>query len=333
MDGTGITTKFASVDFVASILVRRRRRMKRNDQGIRMVSQSEMVEYRDCHRKWYLHNYLKLSKKEKSGALALGTNVHEALADFYTQDGTAERALALFDDIYETLKFQANEYEIEGVLKDEALGRIILEGYFEWAEETGVDSHLILEESEADIEYQTDVQGVPVVIMGKRDLIARNALTGTAALLDHKTCQSFNDNMMDLNEQVRMYLLLQRLVGSTEVQEAIWNKLRKVKRTARAEPPFYVREQIYVSEEELRRFFIRIRGIIRDMLQTEARLDAGEDPYEVCYPRPSADCSWKCPYRRACPLMDQDPDAAKKMLSDLFEVSDPYARYEPKGVV
>jgi CRISPR/Cas system-associated exonuclease Cas4 (RecB family) len=300
---------------------------------VKKISLSEMTEYKDCRRKWYLHHYLKLSKKDKSGALALGTNVHEALADFYTPDGTAERALAVFDAIYENLKNEANEYEIEGVLKDEALGRIMLEGYFDWAEETGSDAHLIIEESEAEIEYLIDVQGVPVTIMGKRDLIARNALTGTAALLDHKTCQSFNDNMMDLNEQVRMYLLLQRLVGSTEVQEAIWNKLRKVKRTARAEPPFYLREQIYVSEEELRRFFVRIRGVIRDVLETEARLEAGEDPYEVCYPRPSADCSWKCPFRKACPLMDQDPDAAKQMLSDLFEVTDPYDRYESKGVV
>jgi hypothetical protein len=300
---------------------------------MKKISLSEMTEYKDCRRKWYLHHYLKLSKKDKSGALALGTNVHEALADFYTPDGTSERALAVFDAIYENLKNEANEYEIEGVLKDEVLGRIMLEGYFDWAEETGSDAHLIIEESEAEIEYQIDVQGVPVTIMGKRDLIARNALTGTAALLDHKTCQSFNDNMMDLNEQVRMYLLLQRLVGSTEVQEAIWNKLRKVKRTARAEPPFYLREQIYVSEEELRRFFVRIRGVIRDVLETEARLEAGEDPYEVCYPRPSADCSWKCPFRKACPLMDQDPDAAKQMLSDLFEVTDPYDRYESKGVV
>lgn len=299
---------------------------------MKKISLSEMTEYKDCRRKWYLHHYLKLSKKEKSGALALGTNVHEALADFYTPDGTAETALAVFDSIYENLKFNANEYEIEGVLKDEILGRIILEGYFDWAAETGVDAHLILEEAEADIEYQIDVQGVPVVIMGKRDLIARNALTGTAALLDHKTCQSFNDNMMDLNEQVRMYLLLQRLVGSTEVQEAIWNKLRKVKRTARAEPPFYMREQIYVSEEELRRFFVRIRGVIWDVLETESKLAQGEDPYEVCYPRPSADCSWKCPFRKACPLMDQDPEAAKQMLSDMFEVADPYERYEVKGV-
>lgn len=292
-----------------------------------------MTEYKDCRRKWYLHHYLKLSKKDKSGALALGTNVHEALAEFYTSKGTAETAMSVFDAIYENLKNEANEYEIEGVLKDEALGRIMLEGYFDWAEETGADAHLMIEESEAEIEYQIDVQGVPVTIMGKRDLIARNALTGTAALLDHKTCQSFNDNMMDLNEQVRMYLLLQRLVGSTEVQEAIWNKLRKVKRTARAEPPFYLREQIYVSEEELRRFFVRIRGVIRDVLETESRLEAGEDPYEVCYPRPSADCAWKCPFRKACPLMDQDPDAAKQMLSDLFEVTDPYDRYESKGVV
>lgn len=308
--------------------------MKQSENGTPMVSLSEMVEWRDCHRKWYLHHHLGLSKKDKSGALALGSNVHEALQVYYGPEGTKEDSLARFESIYWSVKSQANEYEIEGVMKDEKLGRIMLEGFFEWVEETGTDAHLEILEAESEIEYLIDVKGTPVIIMGKRDLIGRNALTGTAALVDHKTCQSFSDNLMDLNEQARMYLLLQRLVGSTEVQEVIWNKLRKVQRTARAVPPFYMREEIYVSEEELRNFFIRIRGIIHDILRMQARLAAGEDPYEVCYPRPNSECGWKCPYRKVCPIMDSDPAAAKEMLSDMFEVEDPYARYlDVKGVV
>lgn len=299
----------------------------------RKISQSELIEYRDCRRKWYLHQVLGLSKKHKSGALALGTNVHEALQIYYTPGGTKEAALARFDAVYETLKTDASEYEIEDVLKDEKLGRIMLEGYFEWAEETGIDAHLEIIEVEAEIEYPMEVDGTPILLVGKRDLIGKNALTDTNKLVDHKTCQNFNDNMMDLNEQARMYLLLQRLVGSTVVQEVLWNKLRKVMRTARAKPPFYQREELYISEDELRRFYVRVVGIIKDILATEAKLAAGEDHLEVCYPRPSADCAWKCPFRKVCPLMDSDPDAANQMLSDMFEVEDPYERYkETKGV-
>lgn len=301
---------------------------------MKKISLSEMAEYRQCKRKWYLHHILQLSKKDKSGALALGTNVHDALCVYYVPGGTKEAALARFDAIYWSAKTDANEYEIEGVMKDEKLGRIMLEGYFDWAEETGADAHLEILEAEAEIEYLIDVDGVPVTIMGKRDLVGKNALTGTNALIDHKTCASFNDNMMDMNEQVRMYLLLMRLVGSTVVQEAIWNKLRKVQRTARATPPFYMREELYVSEEELRLFFVRIRGIVRDVLHTEARLAEGQDPYEVCYPTPSSECTWKCPFRKVCPLMDSDPEAARSMLSDMYQVEDPYARYlDVKGVV
>ena len=300
---------------------------------MKKISLSEMTEYRRCRRRWYLHHQLRLSKKDKSGALALGSNVHEALQAYYEPEGTRETALAKFDAIYWSVKSQANEYEIEGVMKDEKLGRIMLEGFFDWAEETGADAHLEILEAESEIEYQIDVKGVPVIIMGKRDLIGRNALTGTAALVDHKTCSSFNDNLMDLNEQARMYLLLQRLVGSTEVQEVIWNKLRKVQRTARAVPPFYMREELYVSEEELRNFFIRIRGIIADILDTEAHLEQGDSHYEVCYPRPSSECAW-CPFRKVCPMMDSDPAAAERMLSDMYEIEDPYARYlDIKGVV
>jgi hypothetical protein len=66
---------------------------------------------------------------------------------------------------------------------------------------------------------------------------------------------------------------------------------------------------------------------------TEAQLADGQDPNEYCYPRPSSDCSWKCQFRKVCPLMDSDPVQAKLMMSDLFEVEDPYARYNDiKGI-
>lgn len=296
------------------------------------VSLSELNTYRDCRRKWYLEYHLKLKRRDKSGALALGSNVHEALQVYYEPDGSVQKAMERFESIYAVIRHEASDYEIDDVEKDFELGHIMLEGYFQWAEETGVDQMLEIIEPEAEIEWAMDVYGVTVILMGKRDIIARNLLTDTNVLMDHKTCQTFDDPILDLNEQGRMYLMLQRLVGSTEVQELLWNMLRKVKRSARAKPPFYKREELYVSEEELRRFFVRVRGMVRDLLMTEAQLADGADHFEFCYPRPSRDCNWKCQYRKVCPVMDQDPAAADQMLRDMFELTDPYERYDIKGV-
>lgn len=296
------------------------------------LSLSELSVYRDCRRKWYLEYHLKLKKRDKSGALALGSNVHEALSVYYEPNGSVQAAMERFSEIYAILRHEADEYEIDDIEKDFVLGHIMLEGYFEWLAETGIDQFIEIIEPEAEIEYAMEVAGVVVILMGKRDLIGVNTMTGTNVLLDHKTCQSFDDPILDLNEQGRMYLMLQRLVGSTEVQDLLWNMLRKVKRTARATPPFYKREELYVSEEELRRFYTRIRGIVRDLLMTEAQLADGQSHFEFCYPRPSRDCNWKCQYRKVCPIMDQDPSAADEMLKDMFEVTDPYERYDLKGV-
>lgn len=298
------------------------------------ISNSELVSFRDCRRKWYLNYYRQLlAPEEKTGALALGTNVHAALAAYYSPEGSKGLALGLLNSIYEEAKEESSEGLYTLLEKDHKLARTMVEGYFEWLEETGADAQIQVLEAESELSHETEVSGVQVKIIGKRDVIAVHTDTGISTLIDHKTCQSFNDPALDLNEQSRMYLLLQRLNGSTVVQNCIWNLLRKVLRTARAEPPFYKREEIYVSEDELRRFYVRIHGIIRDLLEVRARLDSGESHYSVCYPRPSRDCSWKCQYRMVCPMIDSEGEKAEAFLATQYVVGDPYARYESKGVI
>ena len=298
------------------------------------ASNSELTTFRDCRRKWYLEYYRGLKSPEKSsGALAIGTNVHAALASYYSPKGSKGLALGVLSTIYEEARQDADLVSLPSIEKDAKLARIMVEGYFDWVEETGADANLEIVEAEAEIEHQITVDGEDVLLMGKRDVIGVNTDTGIAALIDHKTCSTFNDPALDLNEQSRMYLLLQRLNGSTVVQNCIWNLLRKVQRTARAEPPFYKREDIYVSEQELRYFFERVCGIIRDLIRVRRSLDAGESHRSVCYPRPSRDCSWKCPYRVACPMIDADPHF-EEFLQISYKETDPYARYsESKGIL
>ena len=296
------------------------------------VSNSELQTFRDCRRKWWLSYYRGLQAPEKrTGALALGTNVHASLASYYSPNGSKGLALGVLSSIYEEARQSCSQLEIADVEKDAKLARIMVEGYFDWLEESGIDANLRIIEPEAEIEHTLTINGTPVRIVGKRDVIGVNTDTGINTLIDHKTCASFNDPVLDLNEQSRMYLLLQRLNGSTVVQNCIWNLLRKVQRTARAEPPFYKREEIYVGEQELRYFFERITGIIRDILSVREALDRGESHRSVCYPRPSRDCSWKCPYRIVCPMIDADPHV-EEFIQLTYKEIDPYVRYaDTKG--
>lgn len=298
------------------------------------VSNSELQCFRDCRRKWWLEYYRGLKAPEKTtGALALGTNVHAALASYYSPNGSKGLALGVLSSIYEEAKQSCSQLEIADVEKDAKLARIMVEGYFDWLEETGADSNLRITEPEAEIEYPLTVNGTTVRLVGKRDVIGVNTDTGINTLVDHKTCATFNDPALDLNEQSRMYLLLQRLNGSTVVQNCIWNLLRKVQRTARAEPPFYKREDIYVSEQELRYFYERVCGIVRDIIQVRTALDNGESHRSVAYPRPSRDCSWKCAYRMVCPMIDADPHF-EEFIQLTYKKTDPYDRYqESKGVI
>lgn len=296
------------------------------------ISNSELSEFRACRRRWYLHNYRGLKAPEKTtGALALGTHVHAALASYYAPGGSQGLALGVLSSLYEDAKERTTADKLPELEKNTKLAQIMVSGYFSWLEETGADASLEILEAEAEIEHETTVHGVPIRLVGKRDAIGINTDTGIATLIDHKTCQSLTDPAIDLSEQARMYLLLQRLNGSTVVQNCIWNLLRKVQRTAKAIPPFYGREEIYVSEAELRFFWERIHGIIRDIIDVRARLDAGESHRSVCYPRPSRDCSWSCPFRVACPMMDADPHF-EEYLNSNFSKGDPYERYaESKG--
>lgn len=299
------------------------------------VSQSELLEFRECRRRWWLRYVEGWAKPEEYyGALPLGTNIHAALCEFYG-GGTKQSAMELLYDIYNKAQQFCWEEDVPKVQKDFKLAVIMLEGYFEWLEETGADQFLEIVEPEAEIEHDIEVKGKKVRILGKRDVIGKDIRTGINTLIDHKTCQSFNDPLLDLNEQSRMYLLLQRLNGSTVVQNCLWNLLRKVQRTARAEPPFFKREELYVSEDELRRYYERITGIIGDIIDVRQRLEEGERHYSVVYPTPSSDCTWKCAYRVVCPMIDSDPESAAKFLEDNYEKRSAYERYtggEGKGL-
>lgn len=298
-----------------------------------IVSNSEIQLYKTCRRKWYLRHIRGLRAPEKAtGALQLGTNVHEALGSYYSPGGSAVGSLLLLEQIYSN-QIEKFPFDEEAVQKEYRLAHAMTEGYFQWAEEEGIDSNFTFVESEAEIESDfTLPSGLVVRVLGKRDLIGQDE-HDRRFFLDFKTCQTLGDSLLDINEQLYMYALLHKLNNPEEMpQYAVWRMLRKVQRSVKAKPPFYKSEQIELSDRALRHFYLRLQGTLEDMARTRQQLADGVDHRIACYPTASQDCSWKCEFRVACPMVDKDPHH-EEFLQDKFEQHDPYSRYENKGSI
>lgn len=149
-------------------------------------------------------------------------------------------------------------------------------------------------------------------------------------VVTHNTVQNLADPLktLQLDEQVLLYHLIHRLLTEQRVDGALYNMLRKTKRTEKATPPFYARHEVRHNDQQLRSMWIRVMAQISDLLEAQARLEGGEDHRAVTYPTPDRSCAWQCPFLPACPILDEDPVSAEAMLSDLYVERDPLARYE-----
>jgi hypothetical protein len=136
-------------------------------------------------------------------------------------------------------------------------------------------------------------------------------------------------NLAPMNEQVLTYMLLEQMKKGEENRSegGIFTMLKKVKRTARAAPPFYDQIEVRHNIFTLRSFWDRIHGVIADLMRVRKALDDGESHSKVAYPSPSRDCKWKCSFFSICTMFD-DGSSAEQALTEMFEEADPYAYYE-----
>ena len=301
------------------------------------ISNSEVQTYKDCRRKWWLSYYRRLQPKSKqmTGALALGSRIHEALDMYYSKNIPLLDAHAQLVD--NDKKILVDAYRDTYDLESEAeLGRIMLEGYLQWVEENGIDAELEMISTEEIISMP--LLDNSVVLQGKIDMRVRRKADGVRMFRDFKTVGgSFTDfsSMAHMNEQILTYMMLETAQNKEgeRSEGGIFTMLKKVKRSANARPPFYEQLEVRHNVFALRSFWQRIHGTLSDMLSTRKALDEGGDHRFVAYPRPSRDCKWKCQFFTICPMFD-DGSAAEAAIEDAFEVSNPYAYYgveEKKG--
>jgi len=300
------------------------------------ISNSEIQTWKDCKRKWFLGSYLGLRLKNQTvtGPLALGTRIHSALEAYYTEGADLLKThSALLDADRQALIMDlrdVTELENEG-----ELGRIMLEGYIEWLEETGADAGWEVVSAERVVSAPL-FEGA-VELRGKLDMRVRRLADDVLLFVDHKTTANFGDltRTAYIDEQFLTYHLLETVSPSEDGSRCdggVYNMLKKVKRSGSARPPFYERMEVRHNKLMLHSFWNRVHGEITDMLKLKAQLDAGADHRTVAYPRPSRDCTWKCQFFSVCPLLD-DGSAAEQMLDDLYDQHDPNERYSERLTV
>ena len=300
------------------------------------LSNSELQTFKSCRRMWWLRYYRRLQPKyrEKTGALALGTRIHEALDQYYS--GGVPLLQAHSNLVEADRIIMADQmFGIETLEKEAELGRIMLEGYLQWVEEEGIDAELEMISTEEQI--TAPLFNGEVELTGKIDMRVRRKADGVRFLRDFKTVGgSLSDfaNLAPMNEQILTYMLLESTKADEDqrVEGGIFTMLKKVRRTAAAKPPFYDQVVVRHNVFALRSFWNRIHGTIADLMRVRKSLDEGEAHTFVAYPTPTRDCKWKCEFFAFCPLFD-DGSAAEEALSDMFVEGDPYGYYntETKG--
>lgn len=297
------------------------------------ISNSEIQTFKDCRRRWWFTYYRRLQPKVQNftGALALGSRIHEALDQYYTSNMERDLLEIHSQLVAKDMKTLNDQYRDTTELETEAdLGRVMLEGYLEWIELEGIDAEIDMISTEEIIERPM-LDG-KVTLQGKIDMRVRRKIDGVRMFRDFKTVGgSFADfgSTAHMNEQVLTYMVLEEAQNENgeRSEGGIFTMLRKVKRGAYAKPPFYDQIEVRHNRFALRSFYQRLEGVLEDIMRVREGLDEGVSHYKLAYPKPSRDCKWKCQFFAICPLVD-DGSAAEAAISDAFAVADPYGYYQ-----
>jgi hypothetical protein len=303
----------------------------------RYYTNSELETAQDCYRHWYLGYYLRLelARERLIPPRFRGTLVHSGLAVHYETgnnplDYMRAEGIRIRSD-YVAKVDQVDEEELAELDKVIDLALIMVEGYLEWVSEEGVDQDLEFIASEDEVRYHLgdrwpEWEGIHLV--GKLDERFRRRSDRFTFFMDHKTVGDLLQlpKWAQINTQLLMYNLILRLTTDEVVDGGVLNMLRTVKRTARANPPFYGRHDVRHNNAQLNNFLKHTLSKIQTLEEKRIKLGNGADHHEVCPPRPSNECAWKCEFFRMCPMMDDGSDW-QGLMGEAYREGDPLERY------
>lgn len=315
--------------------------------GELVISNSEIQTLLQCKRKWYLawNRSLTPAFEEVTGIRSIGSRIHQVFEAYYTPDGGQDpsvipsmlRAVQTRDLNTMVMQYgnpdEVPEHVMKDWLKSTDLENAMVTGYVEWLEETGEDADLEITATEQRVKAPIEAPGVPVPVflIGRLDVRGRRVSDGRRVFIDHKTVAEFTtiEAQLPMDPQMLHYMLLESLAAPDEPRTslALYNMLRRVKRTGTAKPPFYKRVVQDHNEHELLAYTRKVQAAARDLWHLYSNLEAGVQHHDIAYASPGKDCSWKCDFNRLCPMMD-DGSRADDYIRDEFKVVNLMDRYD-----
>ena len=294
------------------------------------LTNSEMAAFTNCRRGWWLRYYRQLQRRHEYSSLpSVGNFYHIGLEAYYNMGETNVTQLALNyaeEMIRETPDLSAQ------IMKDVELAVIMLEGYFEWLEETGSDVGLKIIGAEQAVEVP--LEGTQLRLRGKIDTRMEREVDGAWLQLENKTVGNLTDipKYAQGAPQFLTYDLLAFLKAREEKEGratdgVILNMARRVKRTASAKPPFYARHEVRHNVHELRAHWKHVVAVGTEIQSVRAKLDAGAEHHDICPPTVSRNHTWSCPCAPITTMFDDGSDV-EGFLAETYEEHDPWARYE-----
>ena len=279
------------------------------------IRNSEVSCFRDCRRKWLNQYVLNLTNEatpeqkfsRPPGTNATGTYVHAMLEAHYKGE-VPEDAANSFD--YE---IPESQYESEW-LDSLDLAWTMFTGYLDWCAETGNDQAEETVATELSLEWEI-MPGV--FVTGQVDRLVRDTMWDRLIVEDYKTVQTLDKGpQFQVDTQLLTYVLLANKNGYP-CSDARHTMLRRVKRSAKAKPPFYGRAEVTFNDDQLAAHERALRVTVGEMLAIRAVAESGNT--DVCYPNPTKDCSWDCPFLGICAAHDDGSDI-DGLQADLFTV-------------
>lgn len=329
--------------------------------GTYVVSNSETETYKRCPRKWWLGWFRMLTMRDRdyTGARAIGDRVHRALAYWYVPDGqpridprdALERIIV--DDLNEMLenartrgldetRVQEMQEKYEAIVD---LERAMIEGYVAHLAETGIDSEYRVIAPEQALYADMPIDPYEFInnepsnahrlrslrLVGRLDARLQRLTDGARLFDDHKTAADIQTPQATLhgNPQMLNYLLLEWLntpEGEARCDGALYNMLKKVKRTDKAKPPFYDRVVVQHNDIELENHKRELLAWTRQILRAVDALNAGADHHDVVPRAWREDCRWSCDFFPICPMFD-DGSRVEDAIAGVYTVQDPRVRY------
>lgn len=278
------------------------------------IRQSEIKSWKTCRRRtnWGYRQQLVPVSHSGGTKAGLGTMVHRALETHYRGDGSPLGEIEFIGKLL--LSEDPQRYEDER--KNLDLAHIMVKGYLEWAEDTGIDAGVEVVGVERQIVVPfMEVNGDTIFVTGKVDLEIIDML-GRRGIIDHKTVQGISMGMtLPFDDQLLTYAVLRRMEGD-QIDFCAHNQLRRVKRTTRSNPPYYGRQEVRFNKQQLDSHEATLRYILHEMYLA---YNAGSDT--VFYANPSRDCDWACDFKAVCPMRDDGSDW-EGFLSEHFTTGD-----------